>query len=280
MTKKTSDNTNHHNEQQVVSEGHNFVTTIRLNQPQKGNVLNLNNMSLLFDMVQKAIHSNDCRIIVIEGSKGVFSRGMDFRYIIDNRDEIVNSSSFTKVYADVLMLLRDSPKPVISVVDGEAIAGGLGIVLACDIVLASSNSIFALSEVLFGLIPAYVLPFLLERVSLKKARFMVLSSQKFTAEAMYYSGIVDEVIDQSQLQKRLRDYLKRLLFSNPEALCLVKRYSDNIFENKLRDSLIEAERQLNDLLSDKSKIDAINSFQNGDKMPWSVNYKKRKNYQN
>ncbi len=261
----------------ILCDTYNFVTTITLNQPKKGNVLNFDLLKTLYETIVSAIQSEGSRIFVLMGRDGVFSRGMDFKYVINNCKAIKDNNEFTKIYGDVLVLIRNSPKPVISLIEGEVVAGGLGLVLASDIVLASTESTFALSEVLFGLIPAYVFPLLLERVSFKKARFIALSSKRFTAEQMHHFGIIDEFIDKPGLNKLLRDYLKRLLFSNPDALHLIKRYSDSIFNKNLADALVEANKQLDKLLSNEERLNAINNFLNGDKMPWSIKYKKRKN---
>ena len=147
-------------EKSVLYDLHNHVARIKLNRPKQGNVVNEDNLGLLNQYLDDAVNDENCRVIVIEGSCGVFSRGMDFKNLLKNSGEEI-SLEFSRPYIDGVMKIRNSPKPVIAAIDGEVLAGGMGIALSCDIVLATEQSLFGLSEVIFGLIPAYVLPFLL-----------------------------------------------------------------------------------------------------------------------
>ena len=150
----------------------------------------------------------------------------------------------------------------------------MGIALACDIIIATNRSIFGLSEVLFGIIPAYVFPFLLERVSFKRARYMVLSSKRFSAFDACKFGIVDEVVEDDKLERKLKEYIKRLLYSSPSALSLTKEYSDKLTDNKIDDSINYAQNQLTELLNNKENIKTIKSFLEGEKPNWAISYKK------
>ena len=257
----------------VIKETKNYVTRITLNKPEKGNVVNNDNLPLIHKYIKESIASNECRIIVIQGKNNVFCRGMDFNNLIKNAGQEIKDE-FSKPYKDVVKIIRNSPKPVIASIDGDVLAGGMGIALACDIILATRRSVFGLSEVLFGIIPAYVFPFLLERVSYKRARYIVLSSKKFSAEAAYDFGIVDEVVEDDKLEKKLKEYLQRLLYSSPDALSLTKEYSDKLTDNKIDDSINFAQKQLTDLLNNKDNIETIKSFLEGERPKWAVSYKK------
>ncbi len=256
----------------VICELKSYVSRIVLNNPERGNVVNNNNLELLYKFVKESNDNPDCRVIVIEGKDGVFCRGMDFQNLIKNADNGVKEE-WSEPYIRAVMEIRNSSKPVIASIDGDVLAGGMGIALACDIVLATKRSNFGLSEVIFGIIPAYVFPFLLERVNFKKSRFMVLSSRKFTAEESFGLGVVDDIADDDKLEKKLKEYLKRLLSSSPDALALVKRYSDDINGQNIKDAAVVAQQTLTALLNQKKNIDAIKSFLEGDSLEWVVKYK-------
>ncbi len=260
----------------VLYDLHSHVGRITLNRPAAGNVVNLENLELLRRHLLAAEADDDCRAIVIEGRDGVFSRGMDFGFMLAKSEEEGIDVDFGGPYAAAVLQIRDSRKPVIAAVDGEVLAGGTGIALACDIVVATERSMFGLSEVLFGIIPAYVFPLLLERVSFKRARYMVLSSQKFTAAQALAFGAFDEVVPDDRLEKALTGHLKRLLFASPDALAVVKTYSDGIFRKRMDDAMAAAARQLSSLLKEEKNTRAIKAFMEGEMMPWSVRYKRRK----
>lgn len=260
----------------VLYNVHCRTARITLNRPETGNVVNEENLTQLHDFIARAEADEDIRAVVIEGKDGVFSRGMDFRFMLNRSDEQGISMDFGAPYAKAVLKIRNSIKPVIAAVDGEALAGGTGIALACDIVIATERSAFGLSEVLFGIIPAYVFPLLLERVSIKRARCMVLSSEKLSAKQAERFGIFDRVVENGAMEKALTGVLKRLLFASPDALAVVKTYSDDIFGRKLDDAMARAEHQLSTLLRDKRNTDAVRTFMDGEMPAFAARYKKFK----
>ena len=260
----------------VLYDVHSHVARITLNDPKRGNVVNLENLNRIYDLVDRAEQDDECRAIVIEGSGGVFSRGMDFGFMLDKRDKEGIDADFGAPYARCVLKIRNAVKPVIAAVDGEVVAGGTGLALACDVILATERTRFGLTEVLFGIIPAYVFPLLLERVSLKRARYLVLTSEKLSAEEARTFGIFDQVVPDDRLEKALSATLKRLLFASPDALAVVKTYSDDIFSERLTTAMEKAAHKLSTLLEDQRNTDAIKGFMEGDKMPWVVKYKRKR----
>jgi polyketide biosynthesis enoyl-CoA hydratase PksH len=253
---------------------HSSVARITLNRPQAGNVVNAQNLEQLRAAIGRAEHDETCRAIVIEGRGGVFSRGMDFRATFEQHDQGLDHD-FAEPYRRTVLAIRNVPKPVVAAVDGSVIAGGMGIALACDMILATRRSRFGLTEVLFGLIPAYVFPLLLERVSLKRARYLVLSSRTLTAEQALDMGLVDEVVDDFDLERTLTNCLKRLLAGSPAALAAAKTYSDAVAGVPLHEAMILARDQLHALLSRPGTADAIRGFLGGDAMPWTIRYRRK-----
>lgn len=255
----------------VLYEKKSYVARIILNNPESGNVVNNDNLSLILKYLNDSIDALDCRIIVIQGKEKVFCRGMDFRNLLLNADNEIRND-FSEPYKNTVKMIRNSPKPVIAKIDGDVLAGGMGIALACDIVIASKSSVFGLSEVLFGIIPAYVFPLLLERVPFKKARYLILSSKRFNAEDAYRYGIIDELADDDKLDKTEKDCIKRLLYSSPDALRITKKYSDELSDSHFDEAIDFAQKQLTELLNNKANITAIKNFLDGEKPSWAVKY--------
>ena len=260
------------NELSVLYDKKSYVANIILNKPEHGNVVNNENLFLIKEYLDDAISSDEIRLILIEGKDQVFCRGMDFKNLLKNADKGIKDT-FHEPYKDVVKIIRNSPKPVIAKIDGDVLAGGMGIALACDIIIATNRSLFGLSEVLFGIIPAYVFPLLLERVNYKKARFLILTSKRLNATDAYKYGIIDELCDDDKINKITKDYIKRLLYSSPDALKLTKEYSDKLTDNKFDQAIDYAQKQLTELLNDNKNINAIKSFLEGEKPEWAVSYK-------
>ncbi|MBP7553323.1 MAG: enoyl-CoA hydratase/isomerase family protein [Spirochaetes bacterium] len=260
----------------VLYELEEYVAWITLNNPLKGNVVNNDNLPLISDFIESANDDGNCRVIVLQGKEGVFSRGMDFENLIKNSKVGEIKNYFTDPYKKAVLAIRNSNKPVIAAIDGDVLAGGMGLVLASDIVISTKRSIFGLSEALFGIIPAFVFPFLLERTSYKRARYMVLSTKKFSAEDAFKFGIVDEITDDDRLNKSIKDIIKRLLYSSPAALALTKKYSDELTNNKISEAVDFAQNQLTELLNVEENVNNIKSFIEGEKPGWAISYKGKK----
>lgn len=143
------------------------------------------------------------RVVVIEGRDETFCRGLDLALpgSADAREGL-------GLFVECLHQLRRLPKPTIALVDGVAIGGGVGLAAACDLVIASERATFGFAELLYGFVPAIVLPFLLERLSPQKLRLAGLSARTFTAAEAVECGLADELA--SDLQAALRAAVQRL----------------------------------------------------------------------
>jgi enoyl-CoA hydratase/carnithine racemase len=260
------------NELAVISETECFVTRITLNSPETGNVINRTNLDILRSILKSSIKSDACRLIIIQGRDGVFSKGMDFKgFVKDSGAKF--SNDFSEPYKDILNLIHYSPKPVIAYIDGEVLAGGMGIALACDIVLATENSTFGLSEVLFGIIPAFVTPVLLTRIPLKKLYYLILSSKRIDAAEACQIGLVDDLLDSKRAPRLLKNYIKRILYSSPKALALTKEFSHEVLGKQFKDAVDLAQDKLTELLNDEQNARAVEAFMNGHKPDWAISYR-------
>ncbi|SFR72265.1 enoyl-CoA hydratase/isomerase [Anaeromicropila populeti] len=204
-------------------------------------------------------------IIVIEGTQEVFCFGADFNEI---KEQVENN--YAKNYQDLLYTLwyklATGPYITIAHVCGKANAGGIGFVAACDIVLANKSAKFSLSEMLFGIYPACVMPFLIVRVGFQHANYMTLLTRAVSAEKAYEWGLVDEVSENSK--SVLGIYLLRLKYLAKSSICEYKaymtKYRSILSENK--EYAIEANRNM---FSNPITLDNIVKYLDNGKLPWS-----------
>jgi enoyl-CoA hydratase/carnithine racemase len=121
-------------------------------------------------------------------------------------------------FASALERLQSAPKPLVGVVRGEAMGGGLGILSACDHVIAGEDARFGLPEMLFGLLPALVRPFLLRRISPQAFRSLAMGAGTITAEQARSIGLVDEVVCVHQLPRAIAAVRRRFGRLSPDAI--------------------------------------------------------------
>jgi enoyl-CoA hydratase/carnithine racemase len=170
--------------------------------------------------LQQAVAETGARVVVLRGKEtGVFCRGMDFG-AVSSGDEAAEA---IEEFALCLSVIRMAPKPVLSFVEGEAIGGGLGVAAAADGVLATLDATFTLPELLFGLAPAIVLPYLAERLTPQKLRWISLSSERLDAQSALRLGLIDRVEPADRCHATLRSWIARLARVRSDAVAIWKR---------------------------------------------------------
>lgn len=206
-----------------------------------------------------------CNVIVIEGNEQYFCYGADFKQIGGN---VVNGGDTTNNPAplfDLWKMMIEAPCVVISHVLGEVNAGGMGFISACDIVIASNHAVFSLSELLFGLMPAMVLPFLIRRIGFSKANYLTLTTKSITCEQAYNWGLVDIQSERSEVV--LRQLIARLSKTPKDGIERYKNYANKLYRIKddMREKAIEANLQV---FSDEVNLKRIVDFSILGKYPW------------
>lgn len=200
----------------VAVEDRDGVRTVTLMRPETGNVLNAALVGELSAVLAGCEAEDGPKVLVLAGAPLVFCAGGDFQAAAAG-DDLDPAHLY-----DLWQRLSDGPFVSVAAVRGRVNAGGVGLAAACDMVLAESNASFALSELLFGLFPACVLPFLIRRVGAQRAHYLTLSTQPITAAQALDWGLVDAVED--PLDGLLRKHLLRLRRLDKAAIGRYKRH--------------------------------------------------------
>jgi enoyl-CoA hydratase/carnithine racemase len=167
----------------------------------------------------------------------------------------------------VLLSLRSAPKPTIALVDGSASGGGVGLAAACDLVICTERASFAFPEVLFGLVPAMVLPLVLERMSPQRARLWALTGLAHGPEEALAAGLADVVIPSAALERELKRWLRKLARGHVRGVAELKRLTETLPLSL--EQAIERGLQLTaSALDDEAVLSAIRSFLDDGTPPW------------
>jgi len=204
-------------------------------------------------------------IIVLEGLPEIFCFGADFQGIHEQMTGGQRRENNPEPLYDLWLKLATGPYVTISHVRGKANAGGVGFVAASDIVLADETAQFSLSELLFGLFPACVMPFLIRRTGFQKAHYLTLMTQPITAQQAYTYGLVDAY--ETQSDSLLRKHLLRLRRLPKTGIQRYKRYMSELHDSLLRSkSLAIAANQ--EVFSDPHNLEKISRFIEKGQYPW------------
>lgn len=204
-------------------------------------------------------------IVVLEGLPNVFCFGADFQEIqesFENEDRLEHNPE--PLY-NLWLQLTTGSYVTIAHVRGKANAGGIGFVAASDIVLCEKKAMFSLSELLFGLMPACVLPFLIRRMGFSKANYLTLMTKPISAKQAQSWGLVDVYEENSE--NLLRLHLLRLRRLSKTGISRYKQYMNllNDFHMLSKSKAIKANKEL---FSDLNNLEKISRYINTGKFPW------------
>jgi methylglutaconyl-CoA hydratase len=199
-----------------VSRG---VATLTLDSPANRNALSRALRTQLRDALAAALADDAVRVIVLDHTGRVFCSGMDLAEAAGGgvQDQGVRE------FPDLLESIWTSPKPVVAAVRGPARAGGVGLLAACDVVVAAESATFAFSEVRLGLVPAVISAVVLPRMVPHVAHRLMLTGNVFDAATAAAGGLVDLVVPDADVNGELRAQLVELTSGAPTALAETKR---------------------------------------------------------
>lgn len=237
------------------------IASVHFTQDAAGNPLNAGFVAELASVVETCGAADGPAVLVLHGGASVFSAGGDFQAVA-----ATDSCLDPEALYDLWQRLATGPFVSIACVRGRATAGGVGLAAACDLVLAESGASFALSELLFGLFPACVLPFLVRRVGAQRAQYLTLSTQPVSATQALAWGLADAVED--PLDDLLRKHLLRLRRLDKAAVGRAKAYlADLSLIAAAKPAALAANRAM---FADPAVRTGIRRYVNEGKFPWET----------
>jgi methylglutaconyl-CoA hydratase len=203
------------------------VMRISLNRPAKRNALTREFILGLHERVEEARSDESVRLVVLAANGPVFCAGMDLAEMQDrakdpNAHELWRKD--TQVYRDLLVALLTLPKPTLAVVQGPALAGGMGLAMACDLVLASEAALFGLPEPKRGITAAVVAPLVCYRGGIGTTSYLLLSGMNLTAAEGFQRGLCHHVVKSADLPSAEADLCRSILTGAPAALAATKSH--------------------------------------------------------
>jgi methylglutaconyl-CoA hydratase len=215
------------------------VALIWLNRPQLRNALNETMIAELTDAVSAAHEDPAVRAIVLAGRGAAFCAGADLNWLKRAREMTPEESvADSAPLAQLLRLLHEGPKPSIARVHGPAYAGGMGLVAACDIAVASQQATFCLSEVKLGLVAAMISPYVIKAMGERHARRWFLTAEVFEAAQAYRMGFVQELVSEDKLDATVNAMLGQLMLGSPAAIAQSKSLIGDVADRPIDDALV------------------------------------------
>jgi len=215
------------------------VALVWLNRPDVRNAFNETMIAELTHAFKTLDADNEVRAVVLAGRGPAFCAGADLNWMKE-----MAGYSFEENHADALGLARmlqalhTLRKPTVARVHGPAFAGGMGLVAACDIAVASLEATFCLSEVKLGLTPATISPYVIGAIGERAARRYFLTAERFDASEAYRIGLVQELVPADALDATVNQLLGHVISAGPHALAAAKDLIRSVARHPLTEDMI------------------------------------------
>ncbi len=250
------------------------VAVIWLAREKVRNAFNEVSIADLTAAFEQLGRDDDVRAIVLAARGPAFCAGADLDWMrrMSEYSNAENQADAMKL-ATMLRTIYECPKPVIARVHGDVYAGGLGLVAACDISVASMNANFCLSETKLGLIPATVGPYVLRAMNANVARRYFLTAEKFTAAEAFRTGLVHEITVPEELDGKINEILGALMLTSQHAVGEAKRLVRDLTARTINDALVaDTAKRIADIRTSQDGREGVRSFLDKRKPRWVLDY--------
>lgn len=215
----------------LLVESSRGIAHVTLNRPERRNAFD----ALMADELREAFEElggdPSVRGVILAGAGPAFCAGADLRWM--SPDSPVSEAQAREDAERLIRMYRaidECPCPLIGRVHGSVFGGGVGLAAVCDIVVAADDTVFALSEVKLGLVPAVIAPFLLRKAGESFVRRYCLTGEAFSASVAKHFNLVHDVVEKDGLEKRIDELIEAVLQLAPSA----SQYTKALFRRILR----------------------------------------------
>jgi methylglutaconyl-CoA hydratase len=180
----------------IINNIKNHIGFITLNHPEKHNAIDVEIRDALISTFHDYEKNADIRVIILNANGKHFCAGAD----LDHMKQMTNASpdenlNDAKKFAELFYTIYACEKPTIVCAHGKSIGGGIGLIAACDIAIASSDAAFCFSEVKIGLMPAVIAPIVTQRIGHQQAKYHMMTAAQFDAKTALKMALIDKISD-------------------------------------------------------------------------------------
>jgi methylglutaconyl-CoA hydratase len=199
---------------------------LRLNRPDCRNALSFSLINKLSDALSAIPNDDSVRSVILTGEGTCFCSGMDLREAVGEGTKRLSAVTLLTAFGDLIGQIRRCPRPTIAALNGDALAGGAGLALACDFTIASETACLGYPEVRSGMVAAIVLADLVQAVGSRYARELLLTGKRITAPEAERKGLVSRVVTHEPVLTHAKAFAHSLIHNAPKALALTKELLD------------------------------------------------------
>ena len=248
------------------------VSRVILNRPEMRNAFDDKTIAELTQAFSQLGQDPQVRVIVLAANGLAFCAGADLNWMRRMADYTrAENLADAAALAEMLRVIYECPKPTIARIQGDVVAGGMGLVAACDMAVSVDTANFCLSEVKLGLIPATISPYVIRAMGARAAHRYFLTAERFDAREAHRIGFVHEVVGADQLDAKVTELTSALVNTSPNAVrsckMLVQEVAGRDIDAPLIDRTVEG---IADIRTSSEGREGVQSFLQKRKPSWLV----------
>jgi methylglutaconyl-CoA hydratase len=209
------------------------ITVVTLNRPERRNSLTIELLNELVASIKVASDQADERVLILRGAGAAFCTGLDLKEAADRKKAHMTA----ELVAKALTTLAETRLVTIAAVHGAAVAGGAGIMSACDFVVAAEKTKIGYPEVRRGLVAGLVMTFLRRQAGERNMRELVLGGELIDAERARGIGLVNRVVAPDQLMIEAQKFADSVLQGAPNAIVQTKRLIEELWSTSVKEDV-------------------------------------------
>jgi methylglutaconyl-CoA hydratase len=208
------------------------ITIVTLNRPERRNALTIELLTDLVAAIKVASDEPHERILILRGTGPAFCTGLDLKAAT-----LQNAHATAEMVAKTLITLSQTQLVTIAAVHGAAVAGGAGIMSACDFVVAAEGTRIGYPEVRRGLVAGLVMTFLRRQVGERNMRELLLGSELIDAERAKEIGLINRVVPEANLMSEAQKFADSVLQGAPGAVGQTKRLIEELWWRAVKEDI-------------------------------------------
>ena len=206
---------------------------VTLNRPERRNALTLELLNELVAAIKVSSDQTSERVLILRGAGAAFCTGLDLKEAADPK----KAHATAEMVANTLVALSQTRLITIAAVHGAAVAGGAGIMSACDFVVAAEKTKIGYPEVRRGLVAGLILTFLRRQVGERDIRELLFGSELIDAERAREIGLVNRVVPRGDVMSEAQKFAESVLQGAPEAIAQTKRLIEELSSSSVKEDV-------------------------------------------
>jgi methylglutaconyl-CoA hydratase len=242
------------------------ITALTLNRPERRNALTIELLTELMSAIGVASKEPSVRILILQGAGAAFCTGLDLKEAADQ----AKAHATAEAVANTLITISQTHLITVAAVHGAAVAGGAGIMSACDFVVAAARTKIGYPEVRRGLVAGLVMTFLRRQIGERNMRELLLGSELIGAERAREIALVNRVVAQDDLMSEALKFAESVLQGAPDAVKETKRLIDELWRRSVKQDVDLALKYHMEARESTEAREGISAFNEKRKPNWIV----------